>query len=229
NADTYYYQVLWSLDSKKLLWSDRLQRLRYVDVASKGVTQVDQDKEGEIAGYDWSPDSQWIAWSRPEENGGDRIYLFSTIDKKTTAVTDNWYSADNATFSDDGKYLMLTSSRDFKPIFGQTDFSNVYRDLERVYLVTLAKDTEPPLGPRSDEVGKKKDKDKDKDKDGDKKDSDKKSDEKKSTDTKDKDKETKKPVVVKVDLDGIQDRIAALEVSPGQYNGLRLVDNRIFY
>ncbi len=199
-----------------------MQRLRYVDVASKAVTEVDKDKEGEIAGYDWSPDSQWIAWSRPEENGGDKVYLFSTADKKKTAVTDDWYSADNATFSDDGKYLMLTSSRDFRPIFGQVDFSNVYRDLERVYLITLAKETEPPLGPRSDEVGKKKDKDKDKDgdkkdsdkKDSDKKDADKKADEKKddkkSGDAKDKDKDAKKPVVVKVDLDGIQDRLSAL-------------------
>ena len=118
---------------------------------------------GRIAGYDWSPDSQWIAWSRPEENGLPKVYLFSTVDKKTTAMTDDWYSADNPTFSDDGKYLMLTSSRDFKPIFGQVDFANVYRDLERVYLITLAKETEAPLGPRSDEVGKKKEKDKDKD------------------------------------------------------------------
>ena len=233
NADTYYYQAIWSPDSKKLLWSDRLQRLRYIDVASKAVTQVDEDKTGEIAGYDWSPDSNWIAWSRPEENGGDKVLLFSLADKKTTAVTDDWYSADNSTFSDDGKYLMLTSSRDFKPIFGQTDFSNVYRDLERVYLVTLAKDTEAPLGPRSDEVGKKKDKDAEK-KDGDKKDADKKADEKKpddkkAGDTKDKDKDAKKPVTVKVDLDGIGDRLSALEIPPGNYNNLRMVDNRIFY
>jgi len=243
NADTYYYQAIWSPDSKKLLWSDRLQRLRYVDVASKAVTQVDQDKEGEIAGYDWSPDSQWIAWARPEENGGDRIYLFSTADKKTTAVTDEWYSADNPTFSDDGKYLMLTSSRDFRPIFGQTDFSNVYRDLERVYLVTLSRETESPLGPRSDEVGKKKDKDREKEgdkkeadkKEGDKKEGDKKADEKKPDNKsgddkdKDKDKDAKKPVVVKVDLDGIQDRLVALEIPPGNYSNLRLVENRVFY
>ena len=227
NADTYYYQVIWSPDSKKLMWSDRLQRLRYVDVASKVVTQVDQDKEGEIAGYDWSPDSKWIAWSRPEENGGDKVYLFSLGDKKTTAVTDDWYSADNPTFSDDGKYLMISSSRDFKPIFGQTDFSNVYRDLERVYLITLAKDTESPLGPRSDEVGKKKDKDGDK-KDSEKKD-EKKSDDKKGGDAKDKDKDAKKPVTVKVDLDGIQDRLAPLEIPAGNYGNLRLVDNRVFY
>ena len=235
NADTYYYQAIWSPDSKKLLWSDRLQRLRYIDVASKAVTLVDEDKTGEINGYDWSPDSNWITWSRPEENGGDKVSLFSLADKKTTAVTDDWYSADNPTFSDDGKYLMLTSSRDFKPIFGQTDFSNVYRDLERVYLVTLAKDTEAPLGPRSDEVGKKKDKDKDAEKkDGDKKDADKKADEKKPDDkkggdAKDKDKEVKKPVTVKVDLDGIGDRLSALEIAPGNYNNLRMVDNRIFY
>jgi tricorn protease len=237
NADTYYYQAIWSPDSKKLLWSDRLQRLRYIDVASKAVTLVDEDKTGEINGYDWSPDSNWITWSRPEENGGDKVSLFSLADKKTTAVTDDWYSADNPTFSDDGKYLMLTSSRDFKPIFGQTDFSNVYRDLERVYLVTLAKDTEAPLGPRSDEVGKKKDKDKDAEKkDGDKKDADKKTDEKKPDDKKggdakdkDKDKDAKKPVTVKVDLDGIGDRLSALEIAPGNYNNLRMVDNRIFY
>jgi len=236
NADTYYYPAIWSPDSKKLLWSDRLQRLRYVDVASKAITQVDQDKEGEFPWYDWSPDSQWIAWARPEENGGNKVYLFSTADKKTTAVTDDWYSAENPTFSDDGKYLMLTSSRDFRPLFGQTDFSNVYRDLERVYLVTLARETESPRGPRSDEVGKKKDKDKDGDKKeadkkdtGDKKADDKKTDDKKGGDDKDKEKDAKKPVVVKVDLEGIQDRLVALDIPPGNYTNLRLVDNRIFY
>jgi tricorn protease len=231
NADTYYYKAIWSPDSKKLLWSDRLQRLRYVDVTSKVITEVDQDKTFEIRGYDWSPDSQWIAWARPEENGGDKIYLYAIADRKITAVTDDWYSSDNPTFSDDGKYLMLTSSRDFKPIFGQTDFSNVYRDLERVYLITLSKETEHPLAPRSDEVGKKKekDKDKDKDKDADKKDAEKKPDDKKA-DAKDKEtKPPKKPVIVKMDTDGIQDRMLGLEIPPGDYRDLRMVDDRIFY
>ncbi|MCA1657706.1 MAG: PDZ domain-containing protein, partial [Verrucomicrobiaceae bacterium] len=244
-ADTYYYQAIWSPDSKQLLWSDRLQRLRYIDVASKAITQVDQDKYGEIRSYDWSPDSQWVAWARQEENGGDKIYLFSLADKKSTPVTDDWYSADNPTFSDDGKYLMITSSRDFKPIFDQTDFNNVYRDLERVYLITLAKETESPLGPRSDEVGKKKEKDKDKEKPDDKdaakdkgadkdkpKDKDKpekKGDDPAKKDDKDKDAKEKKPVTVKVDLDGIRDRLAALDIPPANYNNLRLVNDRIFY
>jgi tricorn protease len=220
-ADTYYYQAIWSPDSKKLLWADRLQRLRYVDVASKAITEVDQDKYGEIRGYDWSPDSQWIAWSRPEENGGVKVYLFSTADKKPVTVTDDWYSASNPTFSDDGKYLLLTSSRDFKPIFGQTDFSNVYRDMDRVYLITLAKETESPLAPRSDEVGKARKK----------KEKDKEADEQKPEDKKgaSKDAKEKKPVPVKVDTDGIHDRLVALEIQPADYSNLRMVDDRIFY
>ena len=168
SADTYYYAVAWSPDSKKLLWSDRLQRLRYVDVASKTVTQVDQDKFGEIESYDWSPDSQWITWGRPEENGLSKVYLYSLNEKKPIAVTDDWYSSSRSVFSDDGKFLLLSSARDFKPTFADNEFQNIYRNMERIYLVALAKDTENPLAPRSDEVGKKKAKDKDKDKSDDK-------------------------------------------------------------
>src|SRR5437763_3050167 len=195
-ADTYYYAAAWSPDSKKLMWSDRKQRLRFIDVASKAVTQVVESKESEIRGYDWSPDSNWVAYTVQEENGGDRVYLYSLGDKKATPVTDQWYSADNPTFSDDGKYLMMTSSRDFKPLFDQTDFNNVYRDLERVYLVTLAKETENPLGPRSDEVGKKKQDKPDEKKDGDK-DKDKAKSEKKPADDAKKDEKDKKELVTR--------------------------------
>ena len=232
-ADTYYYKPVWSPDSKKLLWADRLQRLRYVDVASKSVTQVDQDKWGEIQSYDWSPDSQWIAWARPEENDVPRVYIYSVANKKQTAVTDEWYGSGNIAFSDDGKYLLLASSRDFKPTFAEGEFENVYVDMQRIYLVTLAKDTEPPLGPRSDEVGKAEQKRaKQKEKEGE----EKKAEEKKSPSPTQKASPTptpevtpKKPVVVKVDLDGIHDRISGVEIAPGNYSDIRLVDDRIFY
>src|SRR5713101_7650851 len=191
-ADTYYYAPKWSPDSKKLLWSDRLQRLRYVDVTTKAVTLVDQDKYGEIQGYAWSPDSQWITWARPEENEMPRVYLYSLANKQQTAVTDSWYGSGEAVFSDDGKYLLLSSARDFKPTFGDEEFANVYRDMERVYLVTLGKDTANPLAPKSDEVGKAEEKRK--------KEKAKEAEEKKpeaSPTSKKSEEKTKKPVVVK--------------------------------
>jgi tricorn protease len=207
--------------------------LRYVDVTSKTVTQVDQDKWGEIQSYNWSPDSQWIAWARPEENDLPRVYIYSVADKKQTAVTDEWYGSGNVVFSDDGKYLLFASGRDFKPTFAEDEFENIYLDMQRVYLVTLAKDTEPPLGPRSDEVGRaeqKRARQKEKEGEG------KKAEEKKSPSPTQKPSPTptpeltpKKPVTVKVDLDGIHDRISGVEIVPGNYSDIRLVDDRIFY
>ncbi|MGB9475174.1 MAG: PDZ domain-containing protein [Candidatus Udaeobacter sp.] len=225
SADTYYYAPKWSPDSKKLLWSDRLQRLRYVDVASKAVTQVDQDKYGEIEGYNWSPDSQWVTWARPEENGMSRVYLYSLANKQQTAVTDSWYGSGEAVFSDNGKYLLLSSARDFKPTFGDEEFANVYRDMQRVYLVTLSKETANPLAPKSDEVGKAEEK-RQKEK---VKEAEEKKAEEKATGKKPEEK-PKKPVVVKVDTDGIQNRILGLEVTPGNYRNIRMLDDgRIFY
>src|SRR5256886_287558 len=224
-GDTYYYAPKWSPDSKKLLWSDRLQRLRFVDVASKAVTLVDQDKFGEIQGYNWSPDSQWITWARPEENDMPRVYLYSLANKQQTAVTDSWYGSGEPVFSDDGKYLLLASARDFKPTFGDQEFANVYRDMQRIYLVTLAKDTANPLAPKSDEVGKVAEKrEHEKAKEAEEKKTEASPGEKKPEE------KSKKPVVVKVDTDGIQNRIVGLEITPGNYRNIRMLDdNRIFY
>ncbi len=212
-ADTYYYQPVWSPDSKKLLWSDRRQRLRYADVTSKAVTEVAQDKNGEIESYDWSPDSHWIAWGQPEENEQPKVYLYSVASKKAVPVTDEWYASGRVSFSNDGKYLMLSSSRDFKPTFGEEEFENIYLDMQRVYLVTLSKETESPLGPRSDEVGK----------------AEKKEKEKSDKEEEKKGEKEKKPITVKVDLDGIQNRIVGLDITPANYKDLRLVDDRVFY
>ena len=216
DADTYYYTPIWSPDSKKLLWSDRKQRLRFVDVASKAVTLVDEDKVTEIRQYNWSPDSQWITWARQQENNDfPEVFLFGLAGNKRIQATEDWYAADSPSFSDDGKFLVLASSRDFKPTFGAQEFADVYVDMQRPYLLPLSKATENPLAPRSDEVGKDEDK-KDKPEDG--KPGEKKGD------------EAKKPApTVVVDEDGLHDRLVALNVPTGGYHDLRMVDDRVFY
>lgn len=206
DADTYYFTPLWSPDSKKLLWSDRLQRLRIVDLASKAVTVVDHNALDEICDYSWAPDSQWVTWARNEANSQPKVYLFSLASGKKIEATDGWYSAGSPVFSDDGKYLLLTSARDFNVTFGQEEFANVYRDMDRVYLLPLAKATPSPLAPKSDEVGQKEEKDDDK-----------------------KDDVAKKAVTVTVDEDGLKSRIVGLKIPPANYRDLRLVDDRVFY
>src|SRR5947199_7093250 len=153
------------------------------------------------------------------------VYLYWVANTQETAVTDNWYGSGEVVFSDDGKYLLLSSARDFKPTFGDEEFANVYRDMERVYLVTLAKETANPLAPKSDEVGKAEEKRK-KEK---AKEAEEKKPEASPSATKPEEK-PKKPVTVKVDTDGIQNRILGLEITPGNYRKIRMLDEgRIFY
>ena len=209
-ADTYKFGVLWSPDSRKLLWSDKKLRLQYVDVASGEVTQVAQAKVWEITEFDWSPDSQWIAYAQQEENKMQAIYLYSAAKKEKYAVTDGWFDSGGPAFSSDGKYLFLVSDRTFNPTYGQTEFNYSYSDMAKIYLITLAKETRSPFEPRSDEV-------KIKDSEKESKENEKKPD------------AQPKPVVVKIDVDGIRERIAEFPVAGANYRRLVSVGNRLYY
>jgi tricorn protease len=158
NADTYYYAPVWSPDSKKLLWSDRKLRLQFVDVKTKEVTLVERATNFEITDREWSPDSKWIVYVVPGLNGSNvrndygKLRLYSLEDKTAHDASDGWFNINAVGFSDDGKFVTFASSRDFIPSIGSLEYNHIYRDMERVYLLALAKDTESPLKPRSDEV-----------------------------------------------------------------------------
>src|SRR5437899_10414295 len=95
--------------------------------------------------------------------------------------------------------MFLASARDFKPNFGYQEFANVYRDMQRIYLVTLAKDTANPLAPKSDEVGKeaeKREKEKAKEAEEKKPEASTRADKRKE--------KSKKTVVMKIDTDCIK-------------------------
>src|SRR5205085_5543274 len=106
----------------------------------------------EIRDYSWSPDSKWIAYARPEEEGMQKVYLYTLDKDKSQEVTDMWYSSSDPVFSGDGKYLFFVSNRDFNPLFSRTEWNHAYQEMARIYVITLAKDTPSPFQPKSDEV-----------------------------------------------------------------------------
>src|SRR5439155_10378474 len=148
----YKYEVRWSPDSKKILWSDKQMRLFYVEVATKKVTQVAKSDEWEIHQFEWSPDSKWVSYAKPERRGMNTVYLYSLEQAKSFAVTDPWYDSYAPSFSSDGKYLFFISERDFNPIYSATEWNHAYADMARIYFATLSKETPSPFRPKSDEV-----------------------------------------------------------------------------
>lgn len=218
NADTYKYALEWSPDSKKILWADKKMRLQFVDINSKTVTLIDEAEVWEFGNYNWSNDSKWITYTRPEQDRQSVVYLYNVASKTKTPVTDGWYDTGSASFSSDGKYLVMVSNRDFNPTFSNTDFQIAYLDMSKIYLVPLSKDTPSPFAPKDDEVEVKKDTTATTTSEKSKGKTDKKDDTKK-TENKD----------VKIDLDGISSRLIALPVDAGNYWNVQMVGDKVYY
>lgn len=221
-GDTYKYSLLWSLDSQKILWDDRAFRLSYVDIKTGQVEEVVKARAWEIDSYAWSPDSRWIAYAKPEIEGMMRLYLYSLDTKKTYEVTDGWYNSYGPVFSSDGRYLFFVSDRDFTPVYSRTEFNHAYLSMSRIYLVTLSAAEKSPFEPKSDEVslaaiaaeGSIQ--------------SEKEAQAKGKPPSK---AEAKKEaaVALKVDPDGLKERIIVLPIEVADYSNLASVGDKLYY
>lgn len=203
-SKTYIFGLLWSPDSKKILYNTKEQKLVYLDVEIGKKVEVNRSDETPWFSYNWSPDSKWIAYTKSEK-GMTKLRLFNTEKEKSYVITDGWYNSNNPVFSRDGKYLAFTSARTFNPIYSNTEWNHAYVDMNKVYLITLAESTPSPFAPENDEVklgeGKKEDK--------------------KNNNAEDKD--------VKIDIEGIQDRIVALPVKASNYYNLYAGEDKVYY
>jgi tricorn protease len=223
NADTYKYELLWSPDSRKIAWNDKLLRLNYVDVEKKETVVVAKAEIGEIRSFNWSPDSRWLTYSRPEIESMTKVYLYSLDTQKTHEVTDGWYSSHSPTFSSDGKYLIFISDRDFTPTYSRVEWNYAYLSMARIYLITLAADTKSPFEPKSDEVEIKTETAKGAaaEESKDKKETPKAEDKKPA--------ESKKAAPVKVDLEGLKSRLIGLPIEVSNYFQVASVGEKVFY
>jgi tricorn protease len=229
DGGVYRYGPVWSPDSKKLLYWDKVHRLWYVGVEDKTPVLVDKSDYGDISDGSWSPDSLWIAYSKPQRRGSNDVFLYSLGTKKITTVSSGFYSDNNPVFDDNGKYLYFISTRYFYPSAGQLDQRYNYYSTDGVFAVTLKADEASPFKPQSDEEKAADEKKEDK-KGGDAKSGEKKPDDK--DEKKDEKKEEKKPEAVKpiqIDLDGINSRVAPAPMSAGIVNNLAARKDKFFY
>ena len=206
--DTYIRGLGWAPDSKHIYYTDRKNRFVEVDPASGSRKTVMENPESEFYMVDISPDSKWIAYTRPAANEMNIVYIRHLESGKEYPVTERWYNSGFPRFSADGKYLIFTSDRDLNPQYSRIEWNYSYQDMSGAYMALLAKDTPSPLI-ASDPVVKldKPAEDKPADKPG-KPDKPGKKEDKKA------DKPTEKPAPkpIKVDPEGLGDRIVKLPV-----------------
>ena len=168
---SFFYSPRWSPDSKHIAFSDKHLRLWYVDAAGGKPVKIDTGLRGGFGPsteLSWSPDSQWIAYTRDLENQLHAVFFYSLATHTSTQITDGMSNAAHLVFDPNGKYLYFTVSTNNGPSDAGIDLSSLDRaTTSNAYVVVLARDGASPVPPESDDENKKKDDDK---KDADKKD-----------------------------------------------------------
>jgi tricorn protease len=228
NPPSFFYTPTWSPDSKKIAYSDKRLQLWYLDLDKAAPKLVDTDYYFTFATNpmtpSFSPDNKWISYTKQLVSGQHAVFVYSLEQGKSFQITDGMSDALYPVWDKNGKYLYFTASTNLALSTVALDMSaDEHRVTRSVYLAVLSKDEKSPLAPESDEEKakdeKKADQDKSKDQPENSKAKDKKkADAKAAEDKKSDDKTSEKkdePVVVKIDLDGIGQRIISLPI-PGK-------------
>jgi tricorn protease len=216
---SFFYAPRWSPDSKHIAFTDKHLRIWYVDVAGGKPLKVDAGLRGGFGAatqLSWSPDSQWIAYTRDLESELHAVFLFSLATHTSTQITDGMSNAANPVFDPSGKYLYFTASTNNGPSDAGIDLSSLDRATDAgAYVVVLSRTTASPVPPESDDENKKKDEDSKKADKADKPDdeADKASDKKKK-------KPDAKPKPTVIELADIGNRILSLPIPSRNYVGL---------
>ena len=210
NGAGFYANIHWSPNSKNLAYVDNGRNLYVTNVDTKYTNKIASDELyipgpfRELFG-DWSFDSNWISYTVVTETNFEKAYLYSVKDNKSYAISNGLANVTEPTFDPSGKYLYMLASTDAGPVVNWFDQSNLDMTLSNsIYLVTLQKDVISPFKKENDEeiIDVKEEKD---------------------------DKKTK-PENLKIDWDGIENRIIDLPLRASDYRNLDIAkEGELFY
>lgn len=192
----------WSPDGKHIAFVDDDVRLRLVDLESKKIKTIDiggTNIERSRILMKWSPDSNWIAYTKSASNNFQQIYIYSVEENKTKAITDKFADSFSPVWDLDKKHLYFLASTNVALGSGWANTSAMTSDPSyAAYVVNLDKKDTSPFKPKSDEEDL----------------------EKKEGNTKEKGEKSKEKKPMTVDFEGLARRTFALDMPSRNYTSL---------
>ncbi len=208
----FYFTPAWSPDSKYIAFTDTDYNIWYMDVKTGVIKKVDTDRyahPNRTMKPVWSPDSKWIAYVQLQNNQFKAVKVYNLETGVSRQLTDGLSDAIDPRWDESGKYLYFLASTDFGLATGWLDMSNYNYPVTRaLYIAVLSKDASSPLEPKSDDEPVKN-----------------------PTDTGSKQtKPSASGVQVKIDFEGLDQRIIAANIPMRNYTGLVAgPDGTVFY
>ena len=243
-------QMVASPKKNEVAISNHRHELIWVDLDNRAARVLDRSRYARILGVAWSPDGRWLAYGIRDTRQTSLIKLCRLDTGETVPVTRPVLHDLGPAFDPGGKYLYFLSFRDFNPVYDSLHFDLSFPRGMRPYLLTLQAELPSPFIPvaPSDEDEDEKDKgkgDKDKERDDDKDENKEKDDDKSEVEDKDHDEsrpddggheagtDTHKKGVddkpIRIDLEGIADRVLAFPVPEGTYGQIRGIKDKALF
>ncbi len=227
-SPSFYYSPAWSPDSKRIAYSDKFLNLWYVDLDHPTPVKIDTNlmefDENDFA-QQWSPDSQWLVYTKVLPNYLHAVFVYSIASGKSTQITDGMSNCEHPGFDKNGKYVYFTSSTNTGLSASGFDMSSDQHPVTmNVYVTVLRKDLPSPIPPESDDE-KVADTSAGNPSQPDKKADEKNADNKSAAATDDKsaskpDDKTKEPPKVTIDFEDILQRTLSLPIPAANYVNL---------
>ncbi len=198
----FYSDLKWAPDGRKLSYSDNSWTIWVIDAETGRQSRVASEVvygPVKTQHHNWSPDSEWLVYTRNTPTYMQRVWLYSVADGKSHEVTDGLSDVGEPVFDAGGKYLWFTGSTDAGPVRSWFAMSNADMEMSNaLYIAVLAADEPSPLAAESDEEEGEKAEEEEEEKE-----------------------ESNEDVVVRVDLEDLDQRIVALPLGEANYSNLQ--------
>ncbi len=218
------YAPEWSPDGARLAYTDKDGKVYVLGVADRKRVEVADDRFGRVFDLAWAPDSQWLAYSLQDDNGSRSLWIWSAADGQARRVTDELFEENTPVWDPDGDHLFFLSDREYAPQISAIEWNYAGNRITGVFALALRRDVAHPFPPESDEVtleAEKKPAEAGKTGSEEKK----KGDEGKTEEAK----AEKKAKPVKIDFDGLAERVARVPVDSDNITGLAAVPGHLLY
>ena len=199
----YPSDLQWSPDGSRLYFITDTREVWEIDLAGRSCERILESRLEGFYNFTLSPDGSWAAYVTMLPNRIAAVYLFDVKARRSYQLTDRWYDAWEPMFSRDGKYLFFSSAQDFGYSYSSMEWNAAFQMRDKLFVLPLEAGTPNPMSVRSDEY------------------------EPAVADAGETKEQADAAPVTKVDLDGIQDRIAALPVSA--YSLVLSKDDKLWY
>lgn len=209
HKDGYRHTLKWSPDSKKLSYTDQTLTLYYIDVATKVITKVDKEEfenvdvsqdVKSIYDYSWSPDGRFIVYSKMNKDFMYQLYVYSLETKAINCISNGLFHDFNPVFTKDGENILFVSDRRFEPTYCDLEWEMVYQKVAGIYAITLKKEGKSIIPFKTEDETSS------------------------EANTK-----TSTTNPIRIDFDGIADRVESLPLKKGNYRNLSVNGSTLFY